>query len=230
VTGGEPATPARAALPAAAASPPRPADASAAAPLDFWFDFISPFGYFASLRIDDLAARHGRTVAWHPLLVGVTVLKVMGLKAIPATPLKGEYAARQIARYGRRHGLQLARDPLAPPMNPLPAGRCFAWLLAHAPAHAKPFARAALHAHWAEGRALDQPAELLAAAAAAGLPADLAQAAVAAPDAAALLRAEVDAAVARGVFGSPFFIADGEPFFGLDNLELLDEWFARGGW
>ena len=54
--------------------------------------------------------------------------------------------------------------------------------------------------------------------------------ALADPAAATLLRAEVDAAVAQGVFGSPFVIADGEPFFGVDNLELLDQWLASGGW
>ena len=36
--------------------------------------------------------------------------------------------------------------------------------------------------------------------------------------------------LARGVFGSPFFIVDGEPFFGVDKLELVDEWLSRGGW
>lgn len=39
--------------------------------VEFWFDFISPFGYLGSLRIDELAARHGRSVEWRPLLVGV---------------------------------------------------------------------------------------------------------------------------------------------------------------
>ena len=105
--------------------------------LDFWFDFISPFGYLASLRIDEIAARHGRTVEWHPLLVGVTVLKVMGLPPVPQTPLKGPYAGRQITRYLRRHGVSLTRDPSATPMNPLPAGRLFAWMRVHAPKHAK---------------------------------------------------------------------------------------------
>jgi len=200
------------------------------APLQFWFDFISPFGYLASLRIDALAAKHGRTVEWHPLLLGVTVLKVMGLKAIPQTPLKGDYAGRQIARYLRRHGLKLGRDPGAAPMNPLPAGRLFAWLLVHAPAHAHAFAQAALHAHWAEGKPLDQEAELLAAAARAGVPAGTAAAGIADPEAATLLRREVDNAIAMGAFGSPFVIVDGEPFFGVDNLELVDEWLARGGW
>ena len=50
----------------------------------FYFDFISPFGYFAALRIDALAARYGREVEWRPMLLGVTVLKVMGLKPLPS--------------------------------------------------------------------------------------------------------------------------------------------------
>jgi len=46
----------------------------------------------------------------------------------------------------------------------------------------------------------------------------------------ALLRAAVDRSLAKGVFGSPFFIIDGEPFFGLDKMELIEEWLATGGW
>jgi 2-hydroxychromene-2-carboxylate isomerase len=44
------------------------------------------------------------------------------------------------------------------------------------------------------------------------------------------LREAVAASLARGVFGSPFFIVDGEPFWGSDRLELLDEWLTTGGW
>jgi 2-hydroxychromene-2-carboxylate isomerase len=199
-------------------------------PIGFWFDFISPFGYFASLRIDALAARHGRQVDWRPLLLGVTVLKVMGLPPLLATPLKGVYAQRQIARYARLHAVALARDPAAEPMNPLPAGRLFAWLRAHAPAQAHGAARAIFHAYWAEGRAMDDLDALHEVAVGGGVEPALASAGLADPAAAGLLRAEVDTAVAAGAFGSPFVIADGEPFFGVDNLELLDAWLERGGW
>ncbi|MGB7534398.1 MAG: DsbA family protein, partial [Azonexus sp.] len=41
-----------------------------AEPIDFWFDFSSPYGYLMSERIDDLAARFGRKVRWHPILLG----------------------------------------------------------------------------------------------------------------------------------------------------------------
>ena len=47
--------------------------------MDFYFDFISPFGYLASLRVDDLAQKYGPDCRWHSMLLGISVLKVMGL-------------------------------------------------------------------------------------------------------------------------------------------------------
>ncbi|MFO1189716.1 MAG: hypothetical protein U1E97_09075 [Alphaproteobacteria bacterium] len=34
------------------------------APVEFYFEFASPYGYIASAKIDALAARHGRPTAW----------------------------------------------------------------------------------------------------------------------------------------------------------------------
>ena len=44
------------------------------------------------------------------------------------------------------------------------------------------------------------------------------------------LRAVTDEALGRGIFGSPFVIVDGEPFWGADRLPMVDEWLRRGGW
>jgi hypothetical protein len=41
------------------------------AAIDFYFDFSSPYGFIGSEKIEALAARHGRKVAWHPVLLGV---------------------------------------------------------------------------------------------------------------------------------------------------------------
>jgi 2-hydroxychromene-2-carboxylate isomerase len=43
------------------------------------------------------------------------------------------------------------------------------------------------------------------------------------------LKRNVDEAIARGVFGSPFVIVDGEPFWWLDRFDQLDKWLATGG-
>ena len=42
-------------------------------PIDFYFDFSSPYSYIASEWIDALAARHGRSVRRQAMLLGVTL-------------------------------------------------------------------------------------------------------------------------------------------------------------
>lgn len=201
-------------------------------PIEFYFDFISPFGFFASLRIDALAARYGREADWRSMLIGVSILKVMGLKPVTETPLKGAYAKRDAERYCRRHGIVLS-PPLGPertPSSPLAAGRAFHWLKRHRPEAAKPVARAILAAYWQQGVDIGPPETVVRLAAEAGAdPAALAEG-LASGEAAALLRAAVEESLAAGVFGSPFFIVDGEPFFGVEKMELLEEWLATGGW
>ena len=51
-------------------------------PVEFFFDFNSPYGYIAAHNIDDIAARHGRTVDWKPFLLGA-VFKVTGAVPLP---------------------------------------------------------------------------------------------------------------------------------------------------
>jgi 2-hydroxychromene-2-carboxylate isomerase len=50
------------------------------------------------------------------------------------------------------------------------------------------------------------------------------------PGTKAKLRDVTDQAIAGGIFGSPFFIVDGEAFWGHDRLAQVDRWLATGGW
>lgn len=203
---------------------------SPASPIEFYFDFLSPFGHFASLRIDELAARHGRSVDWRPMLLGISVLKGMHAQPILGTPLKGDDIRREALRYMRLHHLSVRRALVMPTMNPLPAARLFAGLRVHAANHAKPFARAAYAAYWQGKIDICKPETLTPVAAAAGMPEPLLRQALADPGAAPLLRKQVDEALAHGVFRSPFFIVDDEPFLGCDKPALIDTWLAEGGW
>lgn len=198
--------------------------------LDFYFDIISPFGYFASLRIDGLGVRYGRTVQWKPLLIGVTVLKVMGSRPLLEIPLKGDYIVREAERYMRRHGLKLERGIRQPPMNPLPAMRTLAWLTENSATQAPQFARACFDAYWREARDLSLPAELDRAAGLAGMDQKMIDDLATARGDGDPLRRQVDAAIASGVFGSPFFVVDDEPFFGVTSMETLETWLESGGW
>jgi 2-hydroxychromene-2-carboxylate isomerase len=200
------------------------------APLHFYFDFISPFGYFASLRIEDMAARHGRIVEWHAMLLGVSVLKVMGLKSLLATPLKGDYIRREAKRYARRHQLQLGRDLDDPVMDPRAAGRAFYWVKQHRPALAVPLAHAIYHACWVEGRDLSSAEPMAAITLPDGVDAAWLSSGIQTDEAGTLLRNAVDASLKAGIFGSPTLMIDEEPFWGVQTLELAEEWLASGGW
>lgn len=200
------------------------------APIAFYFDFISPYGYFASLRIEELAARHGRTVDWRPMLLGVAVLKVMGLKPLLDTPLKGDYVRRDVLRHARRHGIQLGRDLNASVGNPLPPARAFYWVRQHHPHLQAQVVRALYHAFWAQGRDLSTPEAVAAVLLPVGLDPAAVAAGAASDEAATLLRNAVAASIKAGVFGSPTIVVDDEPFWGSDRLGEVDEWMSVGGW
>jgi 2-hydroxychromene-2-carboxylate isomerase len=199
-------------------------------PLHFYFDFISPFGYFASLRIEEMAARHGRRVEWHAMLLGVSVLKVMGLKPLLDTPLKGDYIRRDALRYMRRHGVKMQRKLDDPVMDPRATGRAFHWVKQRQPELAAPLAHAIYQAYWAGGRDLSSAEAVASIALPEGLDSLRLQEGINSPEASQGLRSAVDASLKAGIFGSPTVVVDGEPFWGVENFELLEQWLASGGW
>jgi 2-hydroxychromene-2-carboxylate isomerase len=200
------------------------------APLCFYFDFVSPYGYFASLRIEELAARYNRGVDWRPMLLGVAVMKVMGLRPLLDTPLKGDYIRRDVLRLARRHGVPIGRDLNAPVGLPLPPARAFYWVKQHRPQLQAAMAHALYHAFWAQGRDLSTPEAVAAIDLPAGLRAEEVAQGAASDEAAALLRQAVSSSLAKGIFGSPTIVVDDEPFWGADRLGEVEEWLATGGW
>lgn len=164
------------------------------------------------------------------MLLGVSVLKVMGLKPLLDTPLKGDYIRREARRYMRRHGIVMQRDLDAPVMDPRAAGRAFWWTRQHQPALAAPLAYAIYDAYWRQGLDLSTADAIAAIQLPEGLDAQWLREGITSNEAGALLRAGVDASLKAGVFGSPTVIVDGEPFWGVQTLELVDEWLGCGGW
>ena len=198
-----------------------------AEPIDFYFDFSSPYGYFMAEQIDALAAAHGRSVRWRPFLLGA-VYKVTGDVPLPSKPLKGDYSKRDFERSARFLGLT-CRIPDVFPIGTQIAARAFYWLEDRDAAEARRFALAALRAYFVDGRDISQQDAVLDIAAAHGADRAALVEALAGDAIRNRLKDECAQAIARGVFGSPFVIVDGEPFWGVDRVPQIARWLETGG-
>ena len=197
-----------------------------AAPIAFYFDFSSPYSYIASEWVEALAARHGRTVEWHAMLLGAT-FQVTEIKSPVSYPLKREYSLHDFERSARFAGVPL-KNPEKFPIATQNAARLFWWLHAKRDTTASHWARHCLRAYFARGVDLSDVASLRALAQEFGLDADQAEAVWNDPQWKLRLKAENDAAIALGVFGAPYFIIDGEPFWGNDRRAQIERWLEKG--
>ena len=199
-----------------------------AEPIDFYFDYSSPYGYFAGEKIDALAARHGRTVRWRPFLLGVA-FKATGGAPLPQVPIKGPYHVHDFARTARYLGVPYRQPPKFPISSVAPT-RAFYWLDASDPARAVALARALYRAYFVDGTDISDPEQTARVAESMGLDGAAVRAGMADASVKDRTKAEVDAAIARGAFGSPYIVVDGEPFWGSDRLDQVERWLATGGW
>jgi len=197
-------------------------------PIDFWFDFSSPYGYLMAEKIDAVAARHGRKVRWHPVLLGVIFQATGSRPPADGVSSKGTYMMHDFHRSARFMGI-----PYNPPSRfPLPtqnAARAYYWLHGQDCALARRFAHAVYRAFFVDDLDISSPDTVLDIAAGLGVDRQQLVTALQAPEVKARLKDEVDAALAAGVFGSPHVVIDGEAFFGADRLPQIERWLETGG-
>lgn len=197
-------------------------------PIDFYFDFSSPYGYLAAERIEAVIAPFEREIRWRPILLGAA-FKTTGGKPLVEQPMKADYAIHDLKRLARFQQIPMVLpDPF--PIATVRAARGFYWPHDQDPATAVAFAKAVYRAYFGEGRNISQPEIVDGIAADVGSDPAAFAAAVTSAEAKTRLRDEVDASIERGVFGSPFVIVDGEAFWGADRFWMIKRWLKSGGW
>ncbi len=197
-------------------------------PIRFYFDLSSPYGYFAALKIDELAAGLSREVAWYPMMLGAA-MKVTGSKPLAEIAIKGDYCIHDWDRLARFMEVPWTM-PKKFPIATLAASRAFYWLVDDDPDLAKRLALAAYDNYFGQGRDITEAETVAKIAEPLGIDRDALLAAVQDPGIKQRLKDETDAAIDAGVFGSPYFIVDGEPFWGADRFWMIKRWLKSGGW
>ena len=197
--------------------------------MDFYFDFVSPYGWIGAERIGPIATRHGRRIRWCPFLLKATVVDAMGAAPLLDTPLKGPYVLRDFERSLRYHDLPLANG-VRLVFSPVPASRIVLWARETTPDRTGALVLALYRAHWSRGLDISSTQNVLSVVDDLGLDPDRARDALATSELKAAPRAETQRAIDAGVFGSPTTVIDGEPFWGSDRLTMVEDWLRRGGW
>ncbi|MET0595203.1 MAG: 2-hydroxychromene-2-carboxylate isomerase [Polyangiaceae bacterium] len=191
--------------------------------IEFFFDFISPYAYLASTRVEALAQRIGHEIEPRPVLFAA-ILNTIGTKGPAEVPARRAYVVKDVVRAAHRAGVPIDLPP-AHPFNPIPAlrvasidaDRATRWRIIHA----------LFAATWAGGGGIDGNERIGEVLRQAGLDDVALLARAGETEVKERLRKNTDEALARGAFGIPTMFIGGEMFFGFDSFPAIEA-FARG--
>lgn len=191
-------------------------------PATFYFDFSSPYSYFAAQKVDQTLEACERECVWKPFMLGA-LFKVTGSQPLTGVPMKGDYCRHDWGRLGKMTDTPWTMpDPF--PIPTQAAARTFYWIDDQDPALAKRFALAAFDTYFGQGTSIMAPEVVVGIADRLGADGDALKAALGDDAIKQRLKDETNAAIDAGVFGAPFIIVDGEPFWGNDRMWMIKRW------
>jgi 2-hydroxychromene-2-carboxylate isomerase len=193
--------------------------------VDFYFDFASPYAYFAHGAIGELTQRHGLRLRRRPVLLWA-ILKELGMPTPLEHPAKSRYLRHDMERSAAHYGLPF-RLPPGFPFSTHAAARLYYAIEAQQPDCGGAVATALFEASFAQARDISDAAVLAELAALLGYSAEQAQRAIEGEAGKAALREANAAAAARGVWGSPYWFWGDEAFFGADRLPQFERLLRR---
>src|SRR5258705_2436246 len=170
--------------------------------IEFWFDFGSAYAYFASLEIEEVAARHDRSVCWRPFMLG-TAFKLTGARGLSSTPLKKDYSRLDWERIARLRRVPFNLPPHHPPVA-LVATRAVYALEREDPAAVARLVHALFTAGYVDRLDTSPVEDVLRCAERLGHDRAALSAAIETPEIKALAKSMSEHAIGRGVFGSPW--------------------------
>lgn len=195
-------------------------------PIDFYFDFGSPYSYIAANRLESFESRNGKPVTWRPILAGA-IFKLLNNPPVP--DIRHRYMVLDAKRTASFYKMPL-NWPSRFPINPLAACRAFYWLYEDNPAQAIQLSLALLKAYWVMDHDISDADYILDLADRYGIERDYLLEGMNDQGVKDKLRQTTEVAYQRGVFGVPFVFVGDEPFWGQDRIDQIERWAQISGW
>jgi 2-hydroxychromene-2-carboxylate isomerase len=190
------------------------------AQIDYYFATLSPFCYLAEQRLEAVAAKHGATINYKPFDI------IAGFGRTGGTPPKDrhisriEYRGQDLPRQAKKLGLKFNLKPAHWPTNGAPAAYAFIAAQNAGGGDLGALAHSIFRAVWAEEKDIAEDDVVRACLKGAGFDPALADSGML--EGAETYARNLEEAVEAGVFGAPFYIIDGQRFWGQDKIEDVD--------
>jgi 2-hydroxychromene-2-carboxylate isomerase len=195
--------------------------------IDYYFSFPSPWAYIGHAAFEEVAKSFGCSVAYKPVMLGDLFAETGGLPLTKRHPVRQRYRLLELQRWREKRGLSFSLHPKHWPFDPKRSdGMALAAI--EAGHNVEPFMRLAFKGVWEKELDLDDPATLIELADACDLPGRKLLDRAGSQDIADAYERNRQDAMAVGVFGSPGFVLNGEPFWGQDRIELLADALKSG--
>ncbi|ALS60532.1 2-hydroxychromene-2-carboxylate isomerase [Pandoraea norimbergensis] len=194
---------------------------------DYYLAPPSPYVYMGHARFIELAREYDVQVQLKPVDLGRVFAVSGGLPLAKRTPQRQAYRLVELARWSKYLDLPLNPQPKFFPVAGDPAARLIiATQLAHGTAKALELAGAISAALWTQERNIADEATLLAIANDLSLDGKSLLTASQGASVQAAYDANTEDAMSAGVYGVPWFVFEGEPYWGQDRLDFLERAFA----
>ena len=192
--------------------------------IEFYFDFLSPYGYLAHCQLPTIAKSHGYDIVYKPF--DLFAAKQAAGNTGPSTaqiPAKLKYAMADFERWSKRYGVPFAFSSSGPPQPLLPNKGTF---YAQDKGQVAEYVTAMWNATFGSGGAIGSEDIMREVAAGLGWSADDFMTFVNSDEAARRYGEANAEAQERGVFGAPTMMVGDEMWWGNDRLDFLEEHLA----
>jgi len=197
--------------------------------IDYYFATVSPYTYLAGTRLEEIAAKHGATITYKPLDILALFARTGGIQPKDRHASRLEYRAQELRRQAAKTGLPLNLKPAFWPANPAPSSYAVIAAQNAGVGDLGKLVHSFTAACWAEQKDVADDTVVRDCLKDAGFDPGLAMSGLL--EGAETYGANLEAAVAAGAFGAPFYIVTDtdERFWGQDRLDDLDEYLGSLG-
>ena len=185
--------------------------------LDFYFDYLSPYAYFAWRKLEKFCEDHDLEARLHPVVFG-KLLDYWGQLGPAEIPPKREWLAKYCYRYAQQHGFEF-NGPKYHPFNSLAALRLS--LREVSGIDQEKVVSAIFDAGWSQGKDIGDVMELISISESIGVDGTALSEQITKPSTKEILKQETASAIELGVFGIPTMIIDEQLFWGNDQFDHM---------